>query len=351
MLGFDILSIHKKNGTDGERRQVDWIHSTLFVAGVTLMVLAIGGFSLFVLLVLLAGEALVGYPLLLLIVWPLFIAFPLLLLALLTALSMSILYRGAIDPRLAARKITVWWVLGIVVTFLFILVERAAALKITQWLSMAPETGPLVAGALVATTISPVRSRTEKVVNRLASRFLPVDALIGGERKAASVAMSDLSGYTALSAQDEKRALLLAALLQQQAARVAEKHHGRVVKSMGDAVMLEFESACDACAALEALHTAFPVAALAIGITPLALHSGAHQGEVTVGPDGDLYGQTVNLAARLQGIATDDQIVLSNEIIAAASIAAERIESLGPRTLKNISEPVPCYALRQTTHA
>ena len=215
---------------------------------------------------------------------------------------------------------------------------------------MAPETGPLVAGALVATTISPLRSRTEKIVNRLASQYLPIDAVIGGERKTASVAMSDLSGYTALAGQNEKRALLLAALLQQQAARIAEKYDGHVVKSMGDAVMMEFESACGACGAceaLEALHAEFPVAAFAIGIPPLPLHSGVHHGEVTVGPDGDLYGQTVNLVARLQGVATDNQIVLSDEIIAAASIATERVESLGRCPLKNISEPVACYALRK----
>ena len=350
-IGFEILSYHKVNGTEAERRRIDWFYSTFFVVGATLISLFVGGFSLFVLLVLLAGEELAGYPLLLLIVWPIIIGMPFMTLAILVSLALSILYRGAIDPRLVARKITVWWVLGVVVTFLFILVERALALKITHWLSMAPETGPLIAGALVAATVSPIRGRTEKVVNLFASRYLPIHAVIGGERKVVSVAMSDLSGYTSRSAQDEKQALLLAALLQQQAARVADTHRGRVVKSMGDAVMMEFASAHDACSALDALHAAFPVAARAIGIPPLALHSGAHHGEVTVGPDEDLYGQTVNLAARLQGIAIDNQIVLSDRIVAAALLGAEKIESLGSRVLKNIPESVPCYALRQTSHS
>ena len=348
VVGFDILSLHKAKGTEAERRRIDWFYSTFFVVGATLMSLFLGGFSLFVLLVWLAGEALGGYPLLLLVVWPVFFGMPFMTLALLGSLALSILYRGAIDPRLVARKITVWWVLGVVVTFLFILVERALALKITQWLSMGPETGPLVAGALVAATISPIRGRTEKVVNLIASRYLPIHSVIGGERKVVSVAMSDLSGYTSRSAQDEKQALLLAALLQQQAARVADTHRGRVVKSMGDAVMMEFASAHDACSALDALHAAFPVAARAIGIPPLPLHSGAHHGEVTIGPDDDLYGQTVNLAARLQGIAVDNQIVLSDSIVAAALLGAGKTEPLGSRVLKNIPESVPCYALRQT---
>ena len=120
---------------------------------------------------------------------------------------------------------------------------------------------------------------------------------------------------------------------------------------MGDAVMMEFASARDACSALEALHAAFPVAARAIGIPPLALHSGAHHGEVTIGPDDDLYGQTVNLAARLQGIAMDNQIVLSDKIVEAALLDAEKIESLGPRVLKNIPESVACFALRQNSQA
>lgn len=345
-LAFDILSFHKTNGTEAQRRQIDWIYSTLFVAGLILITLILGGFSLFVFLVLVAGEALAGVPLLLLLIWPMFIAIPLMALALQVSLALSIFYRGAIDPRLAARRITVWWVLGLLVSLLFILIERSLAIRITQWFSMAPETGPLIAGALVATTISPMRTGTENLVSRLAARYLPVDAVIGGIRKTTSVAMSDLSGYTRCSAQDEKQALLQAALLQQQAARATNEYRGRIVKSMGDAVMMEFESAQDACLALERLHAAFPLAAQAIGIQPLALHSGAHYGEVTVGPDGDLYGQTVNLAARLQGVAGDDQIVISETIIRAAQLVPAKILSLGERELKNVPDPVSCFALR-----
>jgi class 3 adenylate cyclase len=61
---------------------------------------------------------------------------------------------------------------------------------------------------------------------------------------------------------------------------------------MGDAVLLEFEDPAKACAALCELHARFPAAAIELGVPALPLHSGVHFGPVTIGPDGDVYGQT-----------------------------------------------------------
>ena len=115
---------------------------------------------------------------------------------------------------------------------------------------------------------------------------------------------------------------------------------------IGDAVMLEFPDADRAACALAKLHAEFPAACRAMGFEPLPVHSGAHLGEVVVGHDGDLFGQTVNLAARLQGEAKSGQIVVSDAFIAGrVGAPAEAHRALGPRRLKNIPDAVDCHEL------
>ena len=345
VLAFAYLKYHRKQGSDEDRRRLAWIESTAFVAGVLSFGIFQAGFAAFILLVFFALDALPAGGLEQLLLIPLLLGIPLFGLACTVALALSVFYRGAIDPRHAAQRVTVWGLLGLFVTVVFVLLERAVTVKLTQWLSLPAETGPLVAGALVAATVAPVRTRVERMTQSLSSRFMPLDVIAGGRKQQATIALSDLSGYTAMAEKDEKQALLLAALLQQRAARVASTHGGRVVKSMGDAVLFEFEEPARACAALRELHAGFGGAAEALGVTPLALHSGAHSGEVTLGPDGDVYGQTVNLAARLQGQAADGEIVVSDVLARAANVLPEQLRTLGARSLKNVRAPVLCHVL------
>jgi adenylate cyclase len=135
----------------------------------------------------------------------------------------------------------------------------------------------------------------------------------------------------------------VAALLQRQAAMQCEAHGGRIVKTMGDAVLLAFDDAARAGNALAGLHREYPTAARALGLEALPVHSGAHFGEVTITGDGDVFGQTVNIAARLQGLASPGQAVVSEAFARAAGAAPHR--SLGPRVLKNVPEPVVCEEL------
>jgi class 3 adenylate cyclase len=269
------------------------------------------------------------------------------MLGVLVSIALSIFYRGAIDPRLAARKITVFGVLGLVVAFLFVLIERTVALKIVALFNLAPDTGALIAGACVAATVAPIKNHAEKGINSFVGRFLPLDSMIQGEHKSLAVALSDLSGYTLLSSRDEKQALLLAALLQRQANKQVNTFGGRIVKSMGDAVMFAFDDAPSAAKALTALHRDFAPAAEQLGVTVLQVHSGAHVGDVTVAHDGDLYGQTVNVTARIQGAAAPGQIVVSESFAIAAD--GEAYRDLGPQHFKNVPEAVSCCELLMST--
>jgi class 3 adenylate cyclase len=344
-LTHGYLEYHRRWGSDDDRRRISWIYAAVFVGGVLTLVAFLGAFALFILIVFFAMEAFPATALETLLFVPMVVAFPLFGMGLVVALALSVLYRGSFDPRHAARRITLWGLLGMVVAVVFVVLERAVALKLAAWLSLPDEWAPILAGGLAAATIAPVRGTAERAINSLVARYLPPDFIASGERRTCVVALCDLSGYTALSATDERSALLHAAVLQQKAAKVAASHGGRVVKSMGDAVLMEFADARAACDALHRLHAEMPAAVGQVGPAPLPLHSGAHVGEVVVGPDGDIYGQTVNLAARLQGQATDGQIVLSDALARQAALTPERLESLGERRLKNVPDPVECFLL------
>ena len=346
-ISFENLLFHHRQALPEDRARIDWIYATMLVAGIVLLAVSPLWWALLLWLIPYMEANAIVPPGQVLFIGPTIISIELFVMAFVTALALSIFYKGAVDPRLAARKLTVFGLLGLVVAFLFILLERTVALKIVAFFNLSPDMGALIAGAAVAGTIAPVKSRVEKTLNSFVGRFLPLDSLIEGERKVIAVAISDLSGYTALSAQDEKQALLLAALLQRQATKLTEAHGGRIVKSMGDAVMFAFDDADTAITVLTALHRDFAPAAEQLGVTALQVHSGAHMGEVTVAHDGDIYGQTVNIAARIQGSAAPGQIVISESVAAAASPADYR--DLGFRQFKNVPEAIPCRELLPAT--
>lgn len=344
-LGYEALKFHHTEAVAADRAKIDWIYG----AGVVLGLLAASVAPLWwaasmVLVPRLEANAVVISPVVL-IGGPFVLALELFLLGFVASLALSIFYRGAIDPRLAARRITFFSLMSIVVTFLFVFLERTVTTSVVAWLGSPPETGIVIAGAIVAATFSPIRERTEKAVNVFIARVLPLEALMEGERKVAAVVLSDLSGYTALSERDEKQALLVAALLQRQAHMAADEFEGRVVKSMGDAVVMTFHDAAGAAKALAALHGRFGDAAKSLGLTPLAVHSGAHIGEVTETGDGDIYGQTVNIAARLQALAQPGQRVASEIFANSANLGEAQRRSLGLHKLKNVAEPMSCVEL------
>ena len=337
---FQALQYHHREAIADDRARIDWIYGTLLVAGLlALAIQPIGwGLSALILPTLAPG----GFPGELLLFGPGLLGVLLFFAAFLASIALSIFYRGAVDPRLAVRRLTIFGVMGLVVAVVFVVIERAVAIKVASWLGLPSETGALIAAALVAGTLGPLRTSAERSITRLVSRYLPLDALVEGERKTVAVVLSDLSGYTALSATDEKQAMLVAALLQRQAEKAAAEFRGRVVKSMGDAVILTFESAGSAARAMALMHSGFAAAAGVLGLPALPVHSGAHFGEVTQTHDGDIYGQTVNIAARLQSIAKSGQQVVSAEFARAAALEGSGVRSLGPQRLKNVPEPVDC---------
>jgi class 3 adenylate cyclase len=323
-----------QNGLPEERRRVAWLRALGMM-----MAVAIAG------LVLLAiVQAVFVRSRFLPLAGLLMLALELLPLLLVAGLAFAALRGNALDARLAFTRVTVWSFLGLSMTIAFLLVERYVAVKLVAWLSLPADSGAVLAGAAIAATFLPLRRATERTVTRIAERYLPLAAIAGGARVEKTVLICDLSGYTALSARDEPRALLLGALLKRQGERFAAANGGRLVKSMGDAVMVTFTDNAAATRAALSLHRDFATAADAVAVPPLPLHTALHRGEIVESHDGDIYGQTVNLCARLVDAAAAGEIVASATAIAGLEDDA-LVEPIGARRFKNVPEPVDCFRL------
>ena len=133
---------------------------------------------------------------------------------------------------------------------------------------------------------------------------------LSSPRKLAAVWFADIVGYSTLSSRDEDAALALVGILQDAARDTTSEHGGRVVKFVGDAVLATFESVDGALRAALAVQDRFNAAAIAKDHGS-RLRIGLHLGEIAEAADGDVYGDGVNVASRLQTRARPGQVLMS----------------------------------------
>lgn len=165
----------------------------------------------------------------------------------------------------------------------------------------------------------------------------------GLDRRLAAVWFADIVGFTRLADRDEDAALAAVAEFQA-SARAAVEGRGRLVKFLGDGALAEFASARSALEAAFALVGAFPRPGMS-GATGLRI--GMHVGEVARAPDGDLYGDGVNLAARIQALADPGEIVLSEDAARALRHGrGYRFDPLGTKPVKGYEHPVSVFLAR-----
>src|SRR6266478_459759 len=125
------------------------------------------------------------------------------------------------------------------------------------------------------------------------------------------------------------------------------RHEGRLIKTTGDGALAEFASPLAAmrCAVEIQVH-------LASGSSPLRLRVGLNLGDVIVGQDGDLYGDGMNIAVRLEGIADAGGILISEKVYSEVEGKLDvGFEDRGEQRLKNISKPVRAYAVCTGAHS
>src|SRR5438094_8018456 len=153
---------------------------------------------------------------------------------------------------------------------------------------------------------------------------------------------ADIAGYSDRAAADERGALQLIEILQALSRETVQRHDGRIVKFMGDAVLAEFPSTELAVRAAAALSKQYAEQSAETG-REHNLRIGVHIADVAVGSDGDLYGDGVNAAARVQEAAEPGQVVLSQDVWRQLRGRKEfQFESLGDRSLKGVG-PIGLY--------
>jgi len=160
----------------------------------------------------------------------------------------------------------------------------------------------------------------------------------------AAVLFADIVGYSSLSARDHEAALRLVGALQSSARVSAQEHEGRIVKFLGDGALLEFASSAMAVRAARAMAGGFAEAPTTG--SPPQLRIGVHVGEVTAAEDGDLYGDGVNIAARLQQAADPGAVWVSEDVWRQLRSHQEfRFVPCGSQELKGQSGPLGAYRL------
>ena len=171
---------------------------------------------------------------------------------------------------------------------------------------------------------------------------------MGETRKIAAILVSDIVGYSRLAGTDEDRTLArLRALRSDLIDPTIALHHGRVVKRTGDGGLIEFRSVVDAVRC--AIEVQNGLIERNSGLPPerrIDFGSASISATWSRRADGDLMGDGVNIAARLEGIAKPGAICLSEQAYWQVKGRLDlAVNDLGPTQLKNIAEPIRVYSL------
>jgi class 3 adenylate cyclase len=164
------------------------------------------------------------------------------------------------------------------------------------------------------------------------------------ERRLAAILAADVAGFSALMECDEEGTYARIGDLRRNVFEpLLSEHHGRLIKTTGDGFLAEFASPIAAlrCAiAIQSKQSDDPEA--------LQLRIGLNLGDIIIEGGGDVYGEGVNIAARLESIAEPGEILISGKIYGEVESKVEAdFEDRGERSVKNITRPVRIYAVRK----
>jgi adenylate cyclase len=158
---------------------------------------------------------------------------------------------------------------------------------------------------------------------------------------------ADVVGYSRLIGRDEEGAVRRLRRLQAAITRIVEANQGRIANTAGDAMLVEFSSSVAALDSALAIQEAVGPLNLCCGDDDeMLLRIGVNVGEVIV-ESGDVFGEVVNVASRLEAIAEPGGICASHAFFVQTKARfAVNFVDLGEQRLKNIAEPVRAYAVR-----
>src|SRR6266404_9154871 len=170
---------------------------------------------------------------------------------------------------------------------------------------------------------------------------------VGSEqRRLAAIMFTDMVGYSALAQRDEARALELLEEHRQQLRAIFPRFNGTEIKTIGDAFLVEFHSALEAAqCAIEIQRTLAKRNHDVAADRRIDVRIGIHIGDV-VHRGGDVYGDGVNIASRIQAVAGAGGICVSTDVERQIHNALQaRLKKLAPTELKNIHVPMDLYRI------
>jgi adenylate cyclase len=167
------------------------------------------------------------------------------------------------------------------------------------------------------------------------------------QRRLAAILAADVVGYSALMQRAEEATYAEFERLKHEIIEPGlSRHDGRLIKTTGDGALGEFASPSAAVRCAVEIQEI-----IASGRSSLTLRIGVNLGEVIVGADGDLFGDGINIAVRLEGVADPGGILISEKVYSEVKGKLDvGFEDRGEQQLKNISKPVRTYAVCAGAH-
>src|SRR5476651_2136362 len=168
------------------------------------------------------------------------------------------------------------------------------------------------------------------------------------QRRLAAVLAADVAGYSRLMGLDEEGTLArLKAVRKALVDPTIAAHRGRIVKTTGDGMLVEFASAVDA--ARSAIEVQHGMSAHSVDVPQakrIEFRIGIHVGDI-IFDDNDIFGDGVNIAARLETVAEPGGVCISNDAYRQVRGKVEIVcDDMGPQPLKNIAEPMQAWRAR-----
>ncbi|HEV8711281.1 MAG TPA: adenylate/guanylate cyclase domain-containing protein [Candidatus Binatia bacterium] len=167
-------------------------------------------------------------------------------------------------------------------------------------------------------------------------------------RKLAAIMFTDMVGFSRQMGSNEAHMLRLLAVHNHVIEQALATHHGHLIKTFGDAFLVDFPSVVHAVQCAQRVQAQFRVHNTETETDEqIHIRIGIHLGDIVVQPNGDVLGDGVNIASRLQTLAEPDTICISDVVYrdVAKKLSLGTVVSLGRPKLKNITERFPVYAL------
>jgi adenylate cyclase len=167
------------------------------------------------------------------------------------------------------------------------------------------------------------------------------------QRRLAAVLAADVVGFSTLMGEDEEGTLAQVKSLRREIIETrAVEHHGRIVKTTGDGFLVEFSSPTESVQCAVEMQEALASRAADKSAHPLQLRIGINLGEIIFEEDGDIYGDGVNIAARLEQLAQPGAICISAKVYEEVRDKLPySFQDQGEQPVKNITKPLRVFSL------